>query len=90
MPDTININGQEINIEDLDVSVIEVDQNLSELFEVILDAIAFRTAYAIDNQEDVSVIARLAIANHFVAYSKRQVDKEAGEQPTPGARGMTS
>ena len=90
MPDTININGQEINIEDLDVSVIEVDQNLSELFEVILDAIAFRTAYAIDHQEDVSVIARLAIANHFVTYSKRQVDKESGEQPTPGARGMTS
>ena len=32
----------------------------------------------------------LAIANHFVTYSKQQVDKESGEQPTPGARGMTS
>jgi hypothetical protein len=85
---TINVNGQEISLDD--IAMIEVDHSLSELFEVILDAIAFRTAYAIDHQEDISVIARLAIANHFVAYSKSQVDKESGEEPTPGARGMTS
>ena len=85
---TINVNGQEISLDD--IAMIEVDHSLIEMFDIILDAIAFRTAYAIDQQEDMKTIAGLAVANHFVRYSQEQVKKEAGEQPTPGARSMVS
>lgn len=85
---TININGEEINIDD--IAMVEVDNSLINMFDTIIDAIAYRTAFAIDQQEDAETIAKLAVANHFVRYSQERVKEEAGEQPTPGARSMLS
>jgi len=86
----ININGTNHDLTSNDAAeALEVIENMATMMDVIIDAIEYRTAYALDNDESVALIARLALAHHFIASTRdRAVEEESG-MPIP-AKAMFS
>jgi len=86
----ININGTYAELtEDNASEAMQVIEDMGAMMDVILDALEYRTGLAIDNEEGITMLARLALAHHFIASTKERHAQETS-QVTPGAGVMTS